>query len=218
MTTVKNAAARKSNTSRKVVTAKVKAPTKADLERRGKVALLGAATRKANANDLEVLIAKACEEQGKATQAKLAVGLSMNRQFNDECREMQVAHWSLATVDNCKGDNAKALLQRIEFQLAEIRRVNQELVIKGKGDSNTNRLIGDIKRLAYEAIYGAKPRTTVAKDVDKMAQDAATKAYKAFMAIDGDIITDDQLLTCRMFADILTTRFHVDLSKINTKN
>lgn len=218
MTTVKMQAARKSNTSRKVVTAKVKAPTKADLERRGKIAMLGAATRKANANDIEVLIAKACDEQGKATQAKLAVGLSMNRLFQEECGQMQLAHWSLATADNCKGDNAKALLQRIEFQIAQIRRVNQELVLKGKGDSNTNRLINDIQRLAYEAIYGAKPRTKVTKDVSDDTKAAMIKRYKAYMAIEHNIITEAQDDECRYIGEGLVKLFRVDLSKINTKN
>ena len=218
MTTVKMQAARKSNKTTKVVTAKVKAPTKADLERRGKVALLGAATRKANANELEALIVKACQSQGDATQNKLAVGLSMNRLFQEECGQMQLVHWSTATADNCKGDNAKALLQRIEFQLAEIRRVNQELVLKGKGDSNTNRLIGDIKRLAYEAIYGSKPRTTVAKDVSDDTKAAMIKRYKAYMAIDADAITEAQLTECRYIGEGLAALFRVDLSKINTKN
>lgn len=215
MTTRKLQAARKAS---KVVTAKVKQPTKADLERRGAIALLGAATRKANANDVETLIAAACGKQGEATQAKLAVGLCFNRMFQDDCREMQIVHWSLATVDNCKGDNAKALLQRIEFQLSEVRRVNQELVLKGKGDKNTSRLIKDIGRMAYEAIYGARPRTTVAKDVSDDTKAAMIKRYKAYMAIDPDVITEDQDKECRYIGTGLVTLFKVDLAKINTKH
>lgn len=215
MTTRKMQAARKST---KVVTAKVKQPTKADLERRGKIALLSSATRKANAAEIDKLIVKACQSQGSATQDKLALGIGMNRVFQDDCREMGIAHWSLATVDNCKGDNAKALLQRIEFQLSEVRRVNQELVLKGKGDSNVNRLIGDIKRLAYEAIFGAKPRTTVAKDVSDDTKAAMIKRYKAYMAIDADSITETQLNECRYIGQGLVTLFNVDLAKINTKN
>lgn len=214
MTTRKMQAARKAS---KVVTAKVKQPTKADLERRGKIALLSSATRKANASDIEKLIVAACGKQGEATQAKLALGIGMNRMFQDECREMGIAHWSLATVDNCNGANAKALLQRIEFQLSEVRRVNQELVLKGKGDSNVNRLIGDIKRLAYEAIFGAKPRTPSGDTADDKARKAAIAGYKALMAIDGDKVTEDQLAACRMFASILLA-YKVDISKINTKN
>jgi len=218
MTIRKTAGKTASKATRKVVTAKVKAPTKADLERRGKVALLGAATRKANANELEVLIVKACQSQGDATQNKLAVGLAMNRLFNDECREMQLAHWSLATADNCKGDNAKALLQRIEFQLAEVRRVNQELVLKGKGDSNTNRLIGDIKRLAYEAVFGSKPRTTVVKDVSDDTKAAMIKRYKAYMAVDNDAVTEAQLNECRYIGEGLMKLFNFNVRDINTKN
>jgi hypothetical protein len=212
-----NMTTRKNIASRKIVTAKVKAPTKADMERRGKVALLSAANRKANANDLDALIVKACTAQGDATQNKLALGLGLNRMFQDECREMGVTHWSLATIDNCKGDNAKSLLQRIEFHVSEIRRVNQELVLKGKGDSNTNRLIGDIKRMAYEAVYGAKPRTPSGDTADDKARKAAMAGYKALMALDADMVSEDQLNTCRLFATILTA-YKVDLSKINTKN
>jgi hypothetical protein len=212
-------AARKSNTTRKVVTAKVKAPTKADLLRRGKIAMLGNATRVANkVTDADALYRKACETQGNATTAKLAVGLHLNREFQDECREMGIPHWSMATPANCNGDNGKALLQRIQFALSEIARINHELVLKGKGDSNVNRLIGDIKRLAYEAIFGSKPRTTVAKDVSDDTKAAMVKRYKAYMAIDADVITETQLNECRYIGEGLVALFKVDLATINTKN
>lgn len=219
MTTRKTAGKTAPKAARKVVTAKVKQPTKVELERRGKTAMLGAANRIANRLTTdEAIIRKACVTTGEAATSQLALGLHLNRKYQAECREMHITHWSMATPANCTGDNAKALLQRITFDLAEIARINHELVLKGKGDSNINRLLGNIKTKAYEAVYGSKPRTTVVKDVSDDTKTAMVKRYKAYMAIDADTITETQLAECRYIGQGLVALFKVDLAKINTKN
>jgi len=206
-----NAAARKSTNAK--LQSKAKAPSKADQERKATKAQMAKAKRMMQRSTSQLaLFNKAAKLWGDGNTALLAVAMHLNAQFFERGKKLGFLHFYGLTGDACKTAEQKAFLADVTRSLEELKAVFHQAWLEGKGgDSNTNRVVTNVSKEAYKAIYGALPRKIVYDIWDGVTK-AATSAYRKSLSIKHP--EDDQLETARLIAAFLTHR-GIDIGKIN---
>ena len=199
--------------ARKGANAKAKAPSKADLERKATKAQMVKAKRMMQRSTSQVaLFNKAAKLWGDGNAALLAVAMHLNAQFFERGKKLGFLHFYGLTGDACKTAEQKAFLADVTRSLEELKAVFHQAWLDGKGgDSNTNRVVTNVSKAAYKAIYGSLPRKVVYDIWDGVTK-AATAAYRKSLSTKHD--DEASLESARLIAAFLTHR-GIDIGKIN---
>lgn len=206
-----NAAARKSTNAK--LNAKAKKPSKADQERKATKAQMAKAKRMMQRSTSQLaLFNKAAKLWGDGNTALLAVAMHLNAQFFERGKKLGFLHFYGLTGDACKTAEQKAFLADVTRSLEELKATFHQAWLDGKGgDSNTNRVVTNVSKAAYKAIYGSLPRKVVYDIWDGVTK-AATAAYRKSLSTKHD--DETSLESARLIAAFLTHR-GIDIGKIN---
>lgn len=205
----------KTNTARKtvankaaaLVTAKVKAPTKAErLRTNFAKANASAAKRLDDGLTFDVMATDLVTATRKADGAARTMAHWMNNEFADVMAANK-CHWSAFTAANCRTDNEKAILARID----DYRKAVQELAL-AKGLANINKPWSDMRRVALDLFSGGKPREGNAKPLDTVQRDILTKLYRKGMK--EERATEAEMNLNYRLGELLVEYFRVDLAKL----
>lgn len=186
--------------------AKGKAPSKAQRMRNNVVKANALAAKRLPDMDQAALITALVDSTKRADGAARTFAHWMNNQFADAMRDHK-CHWSAFTPANCRSDNEKALLARIN----DIKRSVSETALN-RGLANINKPWSDMKRIAVELYTGGVPRERQPKPLETLQVTLLTKAYKAAMKEERQ--TPEEADCNFAIGELLRRFFKVDLSKL----
>ena len=187
--------------------AKNKAPTKAVRQRLNLAKANAKASTAALASaDVNTLLAKLIKAAGDNDSAARVMGAWMNNAFAEAMRDYR-CHWSHFTAQNCRTDNEKHILARVE----EIRKASVALADK-RGLANVNKPWSDMRKVSEGMFRGAAPREKTGKALDKRQMEDLTRLYKAGMKEERP--TETELEVNKVLGQLLVKHFKVDLSKL----
>ncbi len=129
----------------------------------------------------------------------------MNNAFADAMASFR-CHWSAFTPANCRTDNEKAILARINGYRKEV----QELAEK-KGLANINKPWSDMRRLAIEIHRGGGKVERITKPLEQIQRTDLLHAYKAGMKEERQ--TDAERDLNIAIGELLIAYFKEDLTK-----
>jgi hypothetical protein len=181
-----------------MLTAKNKAPTKAQRIRNNATKAIAKANKAALDISIEAAIVKAVHgtQQGEAACRVLAFALE--REFGKD--------WYVWDSGNMRTDNEKAVFARLE----DYRKNCQELALN-KGLSNINKPWSDAKRVQKEKNLGGRPNERLKKPMDARFKEGLTKLYRAWMK--EEKFTDEEFAIGNKIGELLTF-LKVDISKL----
>lgn len=209
MTNNSSRAAKGSNvvtTTKAAGNAKRKGPTKAERLRTNLAKANASAAKAMPSADFAKLSVDLVMASKRNDGAARTLAHWMNHQFAEPMKAFR-CHWSAFTPANCRSDNEKAVLARIEGYRKEV----QELALV-KGLSNTNKPWSDMKRISFEVFAGGTKRERVGQPLDKRQKETLVKLYKACMKEERP--TDEELAVNDAIGRLLATTFKVDLSTL----
>jgi hypothetical protein len=184
-----------------------KALTKAERLRVNLAKANASATKKLTADVVEGdLISNLVNATKNADGAARVMAFYMNEQFAEPMAAFR-CHWSALTSANCRSDNEKAVLARIN----ELRKTTQDAATT-KGLANVNRPWSDMKRISSELFHGNGAREKSAPPLDARQKTDLTRLYKAGMKEERPTETECDLNIA--IGELLVTYFKVDLSTL----
>ena len=186
--------------------AKRKGPTKAERLRNNLVKANASATKALPSADFVKLSVDLVMASKRNDGAARTMAHWMNQEFAEPMKAFR-CHWSAFTPANCRSDNEKAVLARIEGYRKEV----QALAL-AKGLSNTNKPWSDMKRIALDVFSGGTKRERVGQPLDKRQKETLMKLYKACMKEERP--TEDELAVNDVIGRLLATTFKIDLSTL----
>jgi hypothetical protein len=132
----------------------------------------------------------------------------MNNAFAAEMVAFK-CHWSaLSRPANCRTDNEKAIIARIETLRKEVQALAENR--KPYALKNTNKPWSDMKRIAVEIYTGGKRMEKVAQPLDTVQKELLTKLYKKAMGeerpTDTECDVNDILAIGRLLVQIFQSR------------
>ena len=187
--------------------------SKAEIEREAIKAQMAKAKRMMQRSSSQLdLFNKAAKLWGDGNTALMAVAMHLNAQFFERGKKLGFLHFYGLTGDACKTAEQKAFLADVTRSLEELKATFHQAWLDGKGgDSNTNRVVTNVSKEAYKAIYGALPRKVVYDIWDGVTK-VATAAYRKSLSSKHD---DEEFLeSARLIAAFLTHR-GIDIAKLN---
>ena len=186
--------------------AKNKKPSKAD-RLRSNVAKANAKAAKGLPDaSFDSLAIALVTKTGQADGAARTMAHYMNHEFAEQMAAFR-CHWSAFTAANCRSDNEKAILARIE----ERRKAIQELALT-KGLANINKPWSDMRKIAVELFHGGKPQERVAVALDVKQRKALVALYKAGMKEERQ--TEQEADLNIAIGELLKQFFKIDLSTL----
>ena len=196
------------NTSKAIV-AKVagKALTKAERNRVNLSRANASAAKRLTSDASEsVLIANLVAATKTADGAARVMALYMNNAFAEPMAAFR-CHWSALTSANCRSDNEKAVLARIN----DLRKQVQDAAL-AKGLANVHKPWSDMRKVSAELFHGGGAREKAAKPLDARQKADLTRLYKAGMKEERP--TDLECDLNIAIGELLVTYFKVDLSTL----
>lgn len=194
-------------TTKGLTVAKAKAPTKAERLRTNLTkANASAAKRLALGKDESALIAQLVDDTKKQDGSARTFAAYMNNQFAEPMKAFR-CHWSAFTSANCRSDNEKAILNRVEA----LRKQVQELAI-AKGLTGYNKPWSDMRKIAVEMFHGGAPRERKAIALDVRQEKSLAALYKAGMKEERQTEREANLNIA--IGELLVAYFKTDLSKL----
>ena len=192
--------------SAKAGNAKNKAPTKAERQRTNLTKANAKAAKALPDASFDTLAANLVTKSGQADGAARTMAHYMNHEFAEPMKAFR-CHWSAFTPANCRSDNEKAILARIETYRKQV----QELALV-KGLANINKPWSDMRRVAIDLFQGGKPRERVAVALDAKQKKGLTALYKAGMKEERQTPEEEALNVA--IGELLIAYFKVDLSTL----
>lgn len=189
-----------------IVSAKAKAPTKTE-RLRVNLSKANAKAAKALPNiDRAKMINELVVKSAGADGAARVFAHWMNAQFAEPMKAYR-CHWSAFSLANCRTDNEKSILKRIE----ELRKQVQEIAIE-KGLAGINKPWSDMTRISKELFLGGAPREKTQKPLEQRQLEMLQKLYKQGMKEERP--TNEELAVNDTIGRLLIEYFKVDLSKL----
>ena len=196
----------KVNDMAKTNNAKTKAPTKAERLRTNLIKANASAAKKLPGSSFDSLAIALVDGTKRADGAGRTMAHFMNGEFAEQMKAFR-CHWSAFTTANCRTDNEKAILARVEGYKKQVRDLAET-----KGLANINKPWSDMRKIAIELFSGGQPKERAPQALDKRQCDVLTKLYKACMKEERP--TDTELAINDMIGRALAHYFKVDLSKL----
>lgn len=156
--------------------------------------------------DEAALVDALVRKTGEADGAARTFAHYMNNAFASEMSAFK-CHWSAFTSANCRTDNEKAILARIEKLKTTVR----EAAIT-RGLAGINKPWSDMRKIAIDLYLGGAPRERNPKPLDVVQRDMLTKLYKACMK--EERATPEELDVNDAIGRILIAAYKMDLSKL----
>jgi hypothetical protein len=190
------------------LTAKNKQPSKVE-RLRSNVAKANARAAKAltdTANlSFDSLAATLVASTGRADSAARVMAHYMNDTFAEPMRAFK-CHWSAFTSANCRTDNEKGILSRIEGYRKQV----QDLAL-AKGLANTNKPWSDMRKVAIDLHNGGNPREKTPLPLDTRFEKGLLTLYKAGMKEERQ--TDTEQAVNIAIGELLVQYFKTDITK-----
>jgi len=155
--------------------AKAKGPTKAAKAKANLDKANASASAKLPTMSFAVMADKLITASKANDGAARVMAHYMNSMFSAEMASFK-CHWSAFSPANCRTDNEKAILARIEAMRKEVQALAEK-----KGLANTHKPWSDMKRVSVDLFSGGKRMEKTAKPLDTVQRDLLTKLYKAAM-------------------------------------
>jgi hypothetical protein len=190
----------------KAAKAKAKGPSKAERERIN-LAKANASAAKALPNvTYEKLILALVEAAKRNDGAARTMAHYMNNIFASEMAAFK-CHWSAFTAANCRTDNERAVLERVNSMKADV----QELA-RSKGLANVNKPWSDMKAVSVALFHGGKAPERNPKPLNIIFKEGLTALYKKGMKEERQ--TDEEARLNIAIGELLAGYFKVDLSSL----
>ena len=165
-----------SNIATKPAKSAAKKPlTKAERERNTLVKANASAAKKSSDKDFDGYLPEYVGAIGKGEGAARVMAHIMNHDFAEVTRDYR-CHWSALTAANCRTDNEKAVLARINERKKQMQDLSRD-----RGVVNINRAWSDMQRIAKELHHGKAPRDTNTKPLIEVIKADVLHAYKKGM-------------------------------------
>lgn len=186
--------------------AKAKAPTKAERQRIN----LEKANAKAKAKLPQLTYDAMRDNLIRGTAAADGAARTfahwMNNTFASPMKDYK-CHWSAFTPANCRTDNEKALLARINGIKTDVR----DHAAK-RGLSNVNKPWSDMRKIALQLFSGGRPNERQQRALEVVQKELLTKLYRAGMKEERP--TEAELELNTIIGRALIQYFKVDLSTL----
>jgi len=190
----------------KAAKAKAKGPSKAERERINLTRANASAAKALPNASYEKLIAALVDAAKRNDGAARTMAHYMNNTFASEMSAFK-CHWSAFTPANCRTDNEKAILARVNAMKTDV----QELA-RSKGLANVNKPWSDMKGIAVTLFHGGKAPERNAKPLNTIFKEGLTALYKKGMKEERQ--TDEEARLNIAIGELLASYFRVDLSSL----
>lgn len=189
----------------KINTASAKPISKAERARNTLAKANASAAKKSNDASFEEFLPGYIEKARGNEGAARVMAHIMNNDFAEHMAAYK-CHWSAFSPANCRTDNEKAILARIN----ERKKAMRDLA-EAKGLVNTYKPWSDMQAIAKRLYLGDTPRDTTPKPLDTVLHKDLLHAYKAGMKEERQTETETELMMA--IGNLLTRYFKEDLSK-----
>lgn len=185
--------------------AKAKVATKAERLRTNLAKANASAAKALPGADFADLATKLVQSSKSADGAARTMAHYMNHAFADAMAAFR-CHWSTFTAANCRTDNEKAILARVESYRKQVQGLAE-----AKGLANVNKPWSDMRKIAAEIHRGGGKVERVAKPLEQIQRTDLLHAYKAGMKEERQ--TDAERDLNIAIGELLVQYFKEDLSK-----
>lgn len=199
-------AAGKAIAASKAKAAKAKGPTKAAAAKANLDKANASAAKKLPSASFASLAASLVTASKANDGAARTMAFYMNNAFATEMTAFK-CHWGAFSPANCRTDNEKAILTRIDTMRKEV-----QALAETKGLANTNKPWSDMKRISVELFSGGKRMEKAVRPLDTVQRDLLTKLYKAAMKEERPTNTECDVNDT--IGRLLVQYFKVDLSTL----